>query len=903
MVFEHSLHSFQQRPSKRPKVLRPVELPGRHNLLPHRLDFPLVEAGASPSARGGVTSPPADAMVSAAIVQDTSGGRFAVVELQVFDVEQIDPPEGGPPNSLVFTLVMVNRTDGSRPVAVTRDQAVAAVVQFSAPAVASSDHFTATLEFSGDRWPSPVDLPITASLARSDPAVTWSLANPFGILANHDRSSQDPFQGNWFAGHVNAVLPVTDGSNRGALIVGANSGGVWIVRTATSDTPASAEPVSDAWESGPNVLSLVQGPLGPDHFYAGASGWVWETNPLHDASIRVWRPVSAKSFDDVFAMGIVRGTPNRIVAVTGVGVLWAEIPRIAGNVYNWQPVTKLTDGGNFPVGRYSGLAISSSRVVVAAFGMDDPLNRISFHGVFHGDWSSGELTMTRAEMPPPGPTDFTTVEQSMFRTSLAVCTSDPNVLYAVSSTDDIQVSTSDPKRKKILGPVLRSGDGGRSWTLLSPTTNGGTLSQAAGWQGDYNNCIAVAPNDSSTVVIGWQTGTFVSRDGGGTFRKLSNPNLHSDVHGLTFDPTDPSGQTLYIASDGGVAVTRDGGTSFDSSANRVLANLELYSTYPREFYGTLSTQGELIATGTQDNSNVVYQRTPAGDLTPWAPMDGGCDGGAVTFIATGQVLADLVCSGSGTNLWARALHGRSLYDIDAGAQVAVRGREGTTALLSPTLEAVTTPAFKNGDGELMYAVASPSGTLDVYGVFAKSDGSDLHAELIGSAPAGPKPDSVSALGSFDGTSVLIGTDSGRALQVTASRNGPVNAMAVTVAPNVPAGHMTRILTLSSSLAFANYNRNGFGSIVRFAGQSWVRADNGLSGKACYALAGKDPSMIFTGTDDGVFLSRDQGQSWAAASAGLPRNPSCSDMRIGTTPSGDVIYLSTFGRSLWVAALP
>jgi len=115
--------------------------------------------------------------------------------------------------------------------------------------------------------------------------------------------------------------------------------------------------------------------------------------------------------------------------------------------------------------------------------------------------------------------------------------------------------------------------------------------------------------------------------------------------------------------------------------------------------------------------------------------------------------------------------------------------------------------------------------------------------------------------------------------------------------------MTRILTLSSSLAFANYNRNGFGSIVRFAGQSWVRADNGLSGKACYALAGKDPSMIFTGTDDGVFLSRDQGQSWAAASAGLPRNPSCSDMRIGTTPSGDVIYLSTFGRSLWVAALP
>src|SRR5262249_20322130 len=155
-------------------------------------------------------------------------------------------------------------------------------------------------------------------------------------------------------------------------------------------------------------------------------------------------------YGGIFAIGIVPGTPDRIVLATAMGVFWAVIPQL-GSDYVWRAVTTLVDGGTFPPGTYSGLAVSGARVVVAAWGVDLGLHH---YGVFHGDWSSGDLIMARSDMPPRGPTDFTSVDQNMFRTSLAVCADDPTVLYAVSSSEFLT-----------LGPLLRSGDGGRSWVV------------------------------------------------------------------------------------------------------------------------------------------------------------------------------------------------------------------------------------------------------------------------------------------------------------------------------------------------------------------------------------------------------------------------------------------------------
>ena len=62
-----------------------------------------------------------------------------------------------------------------------------------------------------------------------DPSVKWQLANPFGILINKDANA-------WHSGHVNDVLVFPDLT---ALVVGTESGGVWLIDAASDPLPLS----------------------------------------------------------------------------------------------------------------------------------------------------------------------------------------------------------------------------------------------------------------------------------------------------------------------------------------------------------------------------------------------------------------------------------------------------------------------------------------------------------------------------------------------------------------------------------------------------------------------------------------------------------------------------------------
>src|SRR5262249_30811680 len=161
------------------------------------------------------------------------------------------------------------------------------------------------------------------------------------------------------------VLPLLGGDEVGSLLVGTNTGGVWLVRLETPDRPGSAEPFSNGWDH-PNISCLIQGPNGPEHFYAcagweGENGHVYETNPLHDATMRVWRRITPNALGGIVAMALVPGTTARIVLATGMGVFWANIPKLS-DAYSWHSVAQLVDGSAFPTGAYSGLAVADGRV-------------------------------------------------------------------------------------------------------------------------------------------------------------------------------------------------------------------------------------------------------------------------------------------------------------------------------------------------------------------------------------------------------------------------------------------------------------------------------------------------------------------------------------------------------------
>ena len=59
--------------------------------------------------------------------------------------------------------------------------------------------------------------------------------------------------------------------------------------------------------------------------------------------------------------------------------------------------------------------------------------------------------------------------------------------------------------------------------------------------------------------------------------------------------------------------------------------------------------------------------------------------------------------------------------------------------------------------------------------------------------------------------------------------------------------------------------------------------------------------VFVAFDDKVLVSEDLGNNWTNASASLPRRPHCAGLRLARTSNGeDVLYLSTYGRSVWKA---
>src|SRR5262249_35218237 len=128
---------------------------------------------------------------------------------------------------------------------------------------------------------------------------------------------------------------------------------------------------------------------------------------------------------------------------------------------------------------------------------------------------------------------------------------------------------------------------------------------------------------------------FISRDNGNTWVHFSdaNPHIHADLHAVYFDPTDSTGNTLYIGSDGGVAKTTNLGTSFSSIYNKHLLNLQFYGNAA----GLTQKEDGRSAGGTQDNGN-LYCICGAGEL-PFRATNLG-DGGMNQILSTGHLLRD-----------------------------------------------------------------------------------------------------------------------------------------------------------------------------------------------------------------------------------------------------------------------
>ncbi len=218
------------------------------------------------------------------------------------------------------------------------------------------------------------------------------------------------------------------------------------------------------------------------------------------------------------------------------------------------------------------------------------------------------------------------------RAEIAVTPANPNYVYLLSGPS-LLTKTNDDHRFKGL---MRSTDEGNTFSLRSNSPDilnyDGVIIGSD--QSTYDIALAVSPINANLVLAGGLN-VWRSNDGGATWSEntdyfrsiLDHRYVHPDVHHLIYDPANAT--SVFVATDGGVALSTDNGTSW----TRLFNGLSCTQFYKFE----LSNEDYETWAGSQDNG--ILKQVSGGTFEQF---DGG-DGY--------DVLTDLPPAGNRDDSW------------------------------------------------------------------------------------------------------------------------------------------------------------------------------------------------------------------------------------------------------------
>lgn len=497
------------------------------------------------------------------------------------------------------------------------------------------------------------------------------------------------------------------------------------------------------------------------------------------------------------------------------------------------------------------------------------------------------------------------------RIGLDVAASNPNVVYAFIDNYEIWDPPAEPKKaeekkdakaqeeddaygrptgKRIKGfSVWRSENGGASWKLAS-TINKDTT-EYAGTYGWVFGQIRVDPTNPNRVYA-MGVPLMMSEDGGKTWKEIEG--MHGDHHGLWIDPANP--KYLVSANDGGVNVSRDGGKHWRHSVDigggqfftlavdqatpfRVYGSMQDHGSFraevdlrkgrdkvkPQTYEYTVGWEGGHHAIDPQ-NPDLVYGASFYGmlQLADYGQKD--AQGGFVTKTIKpkkdkdgpelrGQWLAPFILS----------LHdAKTIY---FGSQFVHRSKDrGAT--------------WERISDDLTAFDPKSQGDIPFHTLFTISE-SPLQTGLL-----------------------YAGTDDGRLW--TTKDDG--KAWAEITAGLAPKRWMSRVVASSFDPNTVYLTQNGKRD-DDFAAYVWKSVDQGRTWQSLAAGVPlgpvnviredtRDPKVLYLGTDHGVLVTTDGGQTWQP----LGNLPSTYVHDLQVHPRDRVLVAATHGRGMWVLDL-
>jgi photosystem II stability/assembly factor-like uncharacterized protein len=659
----------------------------------------------------------------------------------------------------------------------------------------------------------------------------------------------------------------------------------------------------------------------PTEYYFGATGGgLWKTT---DGG-QTWRPVSDKSFTSSSVGAVAVSESNPDIVYVGMGET-----ELRGNILQGDGVYKSTDGGKTftRAGLEKTLAISRIRVhptnpdIVYVAALGDPYGPNPDRGVFKS--TDGGRTWTKSlfrndktgaidlSMDPRNPDVLYAGLWEVFRTPHSLSSGGPG--SGLFKTADggatwIELSARDGLPAPIwgkLGVAVSPVDANRVYAIIEAADGGVFLSDDAGqhWRrvnddrrlrqrAFYYTRIYADTRAKDTVYI-LNTGLYRSSDGGKSIRGIRVP--HGDNHDLWIAPDDP--QRMINSNDGGANVTINGGESWTDQ------------DFPTaQFYNVVTTAHVPyhVCGAQQDNSTACLSSTGDGTL-----YDVG--GGESGYIAPDPEDTDVFYAGSyggfltrinrrtgeqrAINVWPDNPMGFSASDIkerfqwtypiviaptDPDTLYATSQHVWKTTNQGQTWERISPDLTRHDPATL-----GPSGgpiTLDQTGV-------ETYAVVFTLAPS-----------PVDGRVIWAGSDDG---YVHVTRDGGRNWEKVTP-PDLP--DFARISLIDASphdagtayLAANRYQRADRAPYVYRTtdyGKTWTKIVQGLPGDEFARAIREDKKrkgLLFLGTENGIFVSFDDGAGWQSLRIDLPVTPVH-----GIEVKGDDLVIATHGRSFYI----
>ena len=676
--------------------------------------------------------------------------------------------------------------------------------------------------------------------------------------------------------------------NPKVMYVGAASGGVWKSKNGGS----AWSPIFDAQPT-QNIGALAIDQKNPSTIWAGTG----EGNPRNSMNLGMgvfksldggvtWQHMGLEATKTIHRI-IVDPTNSNTVYVGAMGDPFT--PNSNRGLY------KTTDGGR----TWKKILYSNDQSGIADLVMD-PLNpnklfaslyehrRTPYYFTSGGKGSGLYVTYNGGE-------NWTQIGEKegmpsgeLGRIGLAIAQSDPDRIYA--------------KVEATKNALYRSDDGGNNWVVINDNprfTNNRPF---------YFQELAVDTKDPNRLYNIYQP-LSVSYDGGKSFDPVpmipadETKGIHADFHAFWVNPADP--QHFIIGGDGGIGITQDHGKSWYFPETIPVAqfyHISVDNDRPYNVYGGMQDNGnwsgpaytwkrggirtlywQYLVGGDGfyiapdlDNSRYGYGTSQNGSLYRYDKLTG-------YYVSIKPPQSDL-----NTRLrfnwnaaFAKDPHDESSLYYGSQFVHVTHDKGATWEVISPDLT-TNNPAHQKPDyGGL---------TLDV-------SGAEMYNSILAIAPS-PINENVIWAGTDDGQ-VQLTRDGGKTWKnLTKQVKGLPNESWVAQIKASP-------YTAGAAWMVVNNYRKGDYSPYLFKtedfGKSWTRMadDTKVKGYALSVVQDRvEPNLVFLGTEHGLWLSIDKGNSWVQFQNGFPA-VSTMDMTIQETESA--LIIGTFGRAIWVLA--